>query len=338
MAQPQKAQATPDFIPYHPDGDVPDFIPLNANSHTPIVPPKVTVPGEGLMHSLGSSLGLTDQSSPLDDIKQHPIESAIDAIGGPAVPALRGAFQGAKRSAGELIDAGRDALNGNSAGAAYHGIKSIPMIGPGMDKAASQYADKDYLGEAGTLLGTAAQAAPAVLGGIDAVAPQRGLLGQIPSSSRAISKFQSLDNDLANQPVPLKSALQPLQRATELGARGGTLPKAASDLLTRSQSPIDMTYPEIRDYQSNLSDLSRDAQGSMNRKMLGQIGRLNKGLYGDIFDAASSAGRGEDYAQAMKEFRQAAQLKDLAKKTVKAGAKYALPAGGVGALAYRYLK
>jgi hypothetical protein len=98
-----------------------------------------------------------------------------------------------------------------------------------------------------------------------------------------------------------------------------------------------MSYPEIRDYQSNLSDLSRTAKDSLNGKMLGQIGKLKSGLYNDVFDAASQAGRGEDYAQAMKEFRQASQLKSALKKSA-----IPLAVGGASAVAgpsaVKYLK
>jgi hypothetical protein len=149
-------------------------------------------------------------------------------------------------------------------------------------------------------------------------------INAIPSAKHAGKIFESLGEELATHPVPLTDqTLQPLQRATELGARGGTLPKPVSDLLTRSQGLEPMSYPEIRDYQSNLSDLSRSAKDSLNGKMLGQIGKLKGGLYGDIYNAASEVGRGDDYAQAMKEFRQASQLKDMATKT----AKVAVPAG-----------
>lgn len=162
----------------------------------------------------------------------------------------------------------------------------------------------------------------------------------IPSTKHAGELFSSLEEALANHPVPLNQTLNPLQRATELGARGGTLPKAASDLLTRSQGIEPMNYPEIRDYQSNLSDLSRDAKGSMNGKMLGQIGKVNKGIYGDITSALEPVGLSDDYANAMKEFRQASQLKDM----VSRGGKYAghaiAGAAGAGGLyeAYKALK
>lgn len=162
----------------------------------------------------------------------------------------------------------------------------------------------------------------------------------VPQMSRAGAKFESLSKDLANHPVPLNATLKPLQRVTELGVRGGTLPKPASDLLTRSQAIEPMNYPEIRDYHSNMSDLSRDAMGSMNGKMSSQIGKVNKGLYSDTYDALKPVGRSEDFASAMSEFRKAARMRDVATLAKDKIIKYAVPAAvGAGGLeAYNLLK
>lgn len=298
--------------------------------------------------ALGDSFGL--DANPTNRSIGDAVKTGIE---GPAAPVIRSAYQGAKRIGGELVDAGKDALNSNIAGAASHTIKSIPIIGPGMDKMADYAADngatgKDYLRDLkatvtspeamATGLGTAIQAAP--IAADASVGLGRDIASIVPTRAKAGAIFESLNKDLADHPIPLKSAIAPLQRVTELGARGGTLPKAASDLLTRSQSPIDMTFPEIRDYQSNLSDLSRDAKGSMNGKMLGEIGKLNKGIYSDVFDAADTVGRGEDYAKAMKTYRQAAQLNDYLKTAQTAIGKAAIPAlaGAGGYKAYQVMK
>jgi hypothetical protein len=191
-------------------------------------------------------------------------------------------------------------------------------------------------GTLGTIGGLAESATipSLVMGGPAATAA----IDAIPSASHAGKIFESLGEELANHSVPLtESTLKPLQRATELGARGGTLPKPVSDLLTRSQGLEPMSYPEIRDYQSNLSDLSRDAQGSMNGKMMGQIGQLKSGLFNDIYNSAAEVGRGDDYAQAMKEFRQASQLKSAAKKVGKAAVAGAAGAAGLEGI-HRFLQ
>ena len=101
----------------------------------------------------------------------------------------------------------------------------------------------------------------------------------------------------------------------------------------RSQSPINMTFPEARDYQGSLSDLSQSDKMAMNRRMRGGVSQLNKGLFSDIHDAAASAGRGDDYARAMRDYRMAAGINN----GIKTAGKAAGTAAGLGG-AYRLYK
>lgn len=333
---------------------------------TPVTTPPPTPPNEGFFHSLGSSLGITPESSQagLDEFKAHPIETGLkNLVGGPALPVLEGAYQGVKRIGGELIDAGKDAFSGNGAGALRHGIRAIPLIGPGEDKAAEQSANGDTAGAAGTIFGTALQAAPAILGGVDAVAPNRGLIAPIPSTARAVAKFNSLKSDLANLPITPTNSAGPLNDMLTLGRQGGgAVPVPARQLAARigegaprsvpilrqmqndlngtsdaQAVPSPVLYPEARNFQHGLSTLSREDSDALGGPMKGGLKQLNKGIYKDIYDATSSVGRGEDYADAMREFRQAAQLKDVAKK-VGAGLGGAVVASTVGPPVYRFLK
>jgi hypothetical protein len=177
------------------------------------------------------------------------------------------------------------------------------------------------IGQVGTggILGDAASGA---LKGVGAA------VDAIPSTTRAGANFESLNSDLANTPVPLNATLKPLQRITEIGERGSTLPTAVSKLLQRSQGIADMTFPEARDFQSSLSDLSATDKMAMGGRVSGGLKQLSKALYTDIQDAAENAGRGDDYAQAMKEYRQASGLKDMAKSAGKLAMK---GAGAYGA-------
>ena len=161
-----------------------------------------------------------------------------------------------------------------------------------------------------------------------ALKPIMGAADAIPSTARAGANFESLNNDLAQTPVPLNATLKPLQRITEIGERGSTLPTAVSKLLQRSQGIADMTFPEARDFQSSLSDLSATDKMAMGGRVSGGLKQLSKALYTDIQDAAENAGRGDDYAQAMKEYRQASGLKDMAKSAGKLAIK---GAGAYGA-------
>jgi hypothetical protein len=191
----------------------------------------------------------------------------------------------------------------------------------------------------GALIGESGLAAPKAIAAVpDAV---QSAVDAIPSRANAASVFNDLNTKLATQPVPLSDTVAPLQRATEIGVRGGSLPKPISDLLTRSQSPVPMTFPEARDYQMSLTDLSREQQASLTPRMKAQVAQVNQGLFNDIHAAAESAqpGLGSDFANAMKEYRQASQVKNA----IDAAKKIALPvaataiAGGGGALALRYL-
>jgi hypothetical protein len=159
----------------------------------------------------------------------------------------------------------------------------------------------------------------------------------VPRIGRAGEMFNSLNTDLADTPVPLIRAAQPLQRVTEIGERGSTLPTSVNKLLLRSQMTEPMTFPEARDYQGSLSDLSASDKLAMNGRVRGGVAQLNKGLYGDVFDAANKAGRGEDYANAMKEYRQAAQIRNGLKTAGKIAIGGAV-AGGIGAPVYQFLK
>jgi hypothetical protein len=184
----------------------------------------------------------------------------------------------------------------------------------------------------GTLLGEGAG---------EAIGAGAEALPSLPSRANAASVFNDLNTKLADQPVPLSDTLAPLQRATEIGVRGGSLPKPISDLLTRSQATEPMTFPEARDYQMSLTDLSREQQASLTPRMRSQVAQVNQGLFNDIHAAAESAqpGLGSDFADAMKEYRQASQVKNA----IDAAKKIALPvaataiAGASGGLALRYL-
>ena len=69
----------------------------------------------------------------------------------------------------------------------------------------------------------------------------------LPSRARAGQTFESLNRDLAEQPVTLKHTVAPLQRVTEIGERGSSLPTPVTKLLQRSQAIEPMTFPEARD-------------------------------------------------------------------------------------------
>lgn len=140
----------------------PAFDPSAGFSADSGTPPKAEP--EGFWHSLGAQFGVTPEAAQqkVAEFKAHPLLSSI-----PGADIVKGLIRQVQQTGGELSQAYQQAKQGNAASAAVHAIQAVPIVGPAMSKAADQYADKDYLGEAGTLTGAAAGAAPIVAGGVE---------------------------------------------------------------------------------------------------------------------------------------------------------------------------
>jgi len=276
-----------------------------ANTDAPTQP-------QGAMSSFGEASGL----SGLKNLFTHPIDTLSK------VP--EGLINEGERVGSQLKEAW-NTPNNQPMKALDRTLYATPFVGSSLKKADEQAASGNYKGAAGTGLGAVTNIATLGAGG--------GLMKDaLPNAGRAGDLFESLNKDLANTPVPLKATLKPLQRITEIGERGSSLPTAVSKLLQRSQGIADMTFPEARDFQSSLSDLSATDKMAMGGRVSGGLKQLSKALYSDLQDAAESAGRGEDYAQAMKEYRQASGLKDTVKTAGKLALKGAGMYGGYSAL------
>lgn len=265
---------------------------------------------QGALSSFGEASGL----SGLKDLVTHPINTLAK------IPA--GLVDEGGRVASQLKEAW-NTPNNEPMKAIDRTLYATPFFGSSLKKADEQAASGNIKGAVGTGLGT--------LGGIVAAGTGSGLAKEaIPSTAKAAGVFDMLNTELADHPVPLKATLKPLQRAAEVAARGGTLPKPLSDLLTRSQAIEPMTFPEIRDYQGALSDLSPADKMGMSGRMRGALSQVSKSLFSDIQDAAEEKGLGSDYADAMKEFRQGSRIKDTAKTAGKMAVKGAAGAVGLG--------
>lgn len=294
-------------------------------------------PQEGFLHSIGSQFGLTPEAGEArrQELLHHPVKTILKNLvdpGGVGEGTVRGVADYGKRLFSDAYDAGQSLAAHNPAQAGVDAIDAIPILGPAELKAADQYGEGNIGGAAGTVMGAAPQAALAIEGGVKAFGAEPHF---IPSRARAGETFNSLNTDLAKTEVPLKASLQPLQRATEIGGRGSTLPKPISDLLTRSQAIEPMTFPEARDYQGALSDLSASDKLALNGRMRGALAQLNKGLYEDIRTAAGD--RGPDFDVAMKEYRRASTLKGLIQTAKPYAIKGAAGAAGAG-IAYPFAK
>jgi hypothetical protein len=140
-----------------------------AAQHGATAPKQDAPTPEGFWHSLGAQFGLTPEAAQAvaQDTKDHPIKNLLWNALGPAGVAAKGLYDQAKQSGGEISQAVQAGKQGNAAGVVQHAVTAIPIVGPALSKGADQYADKNYAGEAGTLLGASAQAAPLVAGAIE---------------------------------------------------------------------------------------------------------------------------------------------------------------------------
>jgi hypothetical protein len=98
----------------------------------------------------------------------------------------------------------------------------------------------------------------------------------------------------------------------EQSQRGATLPSAVRKLIVRAVAkdgpPI--TYAEAKDFQSNISSLSASDRMALNPKMARLVGQLNGALKDSLESAADTQGKGEQFAQAMKEYHNAMTLQE----------------------------
>ena len=244
-------------------------------------------------------------------------------------------FQGAKRSGGELLEAGKSLFHGNPAEAAVHGINAVPVVGPALVNAAEKPdvgGTGSYLGDVksvykspsamGTLMGATAQLAPLVAGGADLAAPERPLLGEVPTRAKAGKLFDQAMEKAKDQPVRLSpGTMEPLERTQQLAMAGGKPFGTADKLFQRSQSINPLTYQEARDFSSNMS-LSPEEKMGLKRSMKYEVPRLSSGFNADVQQAANDAGVGDVHANAMKTYRRASMIRN----GLTGAAKYGIPA------------
>lgn len=296
---------------------------------------------EGFLHSLGSSLGVTPEAGQarMQEMVQHPIREGLKTlVGGPALPAAEGLYEGAKRSGGELINAVKSLRGGNPAEAAIDGIRAIPIVGPAIDKASDQYADQNYRGEAGTLLGASVQAAPIIAGAGSET-------NFIPSMERSGKILGDVQTAMQGRSVPLTPrTLMPLEQAQKLSEAGHGTVTSLDKLYGRSNQITPMDFEEARMRSSALGRLTGQDRLTGSDWLKAQAKQTGRGLRADTSDATAQVGMQPQFDSAMKEYERAARLNDAGQAIKGAIGKYAIPAmigagaAGTGYKIARYLK
>ena len=174
----------------------------------------------GFWENLGRSFGVgTDEAQ---QAQQHPILSTLESY--PPVAAALGAVHlgvGAGKALHSLI-------SGNPAQAGTDAINAVPLVGSAlqrMDAETTTHPGDSYLqqvkdtitpGNIGTAAGTAAQVAPALLGGLDAAVPVRPTIPTVANIASALSDAAKGSPDAAalkglNVSAKSKVALRTIQ-------------------------------------------------------------------------------------------------------------------------------
>lgn len=169
---------------------------------------------------------------------------------------------------------------------------------------------------------------------IQTILPMAAGAEQLPSTARAGKVFQSVMQDAKDVPVDMAHSGDALLRLHELRRAGSLPPRAANQLLERVTAPGKpaLTYKEGRDFYTGMGspsvfDRLRTAP-VVKREMTGVM----NGMRQDIGNAAASVGRGEDYENAMKEFRNAKRIQKIGAGAGAAALGYGAKAAGIGAV------
>jgi hypothetical protein len=167
----------------------------------------------------------------------------------------------------------------------------------------------------------------------------------IPSRAHAVSVLKDIESAAKDVPVSMSKTQHALEEFGQSVKTGGKNAPVMTKLTKRLEAPglpqagiapPNINFPEARDFYTNISRASakpgflrRAIESPMMPSFRMEAGGVRTALHGDLTDAAGTIGRGQDYADAIKEYAQNARLRGFLKK----GAMIAAPAaaGAVGA-------
>lgn len=172
---------------------------------------------------------------------------------------------------------------------------------------------------------TAGQGAGQALTALAGIGIGKGI-NAIPRASRAAAVLQRIRGSAANVPVdttPIQSAANEILTQSE---RGASMPSPVSKLLDRLSNPGKgpFNYPEAKDFQSNISNLSANEKMSLNSNQLRQVGDLNQALKSSLTKAAGTVGEGDNFVKAMSEYHRAMKLRGYSDAVIARGWKGAV--------------
>lgn len=184
--------------------------------------------------------------------------------------------------------------------------------------------------EGGNLIGTAGS----LLGGWEGTEAEPGaeeLFSRIPSQSRAAQTFNDIERQAADVPVTMDSTLPAMRKFRQTVETGGKnsptlrllnnrINPSTPRLIQAAEDRGPVMFPEARGFYSNLTKetappgfLRRAIESSRNPPFRFNAGQVREAMNQDLTDAAGTIGRGEDYANAMREYVNAARLRKVLK-------------------------
>jgi len=180
-------------------------------------------------------------------------------------------------------------------------------------------------------------------GGLEAATIPGGFMA--PEASEAIGRilpagrmrqagelFEQLEKGAGHVPVKTEAAGTTADAIRKLADSGGHEPKVISDFIRRvgdrEQSP--MTYTDLRRFYTNATRLSADESMKVTPAIKRMVGQFTQELGDAAHAAANSVGMGQKYNDAIRKYRNAAQMLELSKKVLKA-----VGTAAVGAAAYK---
>lgn len=303
------------------------------------MPIRVKVPGHGIVEfpdgtpqeEMAKALSsLTDAP----DVKTDPQRSWLDTAKDVAIGVGKGAAS-TVASLGEAAGQIRSPFN-PLAGKLSDAVDQL-YGKPGLSKAAFAAAD-----EATTATNTPQRVGKVLEGAAELALPvgagAKAAVEAIPSTARAGAAFKDVMGAARAIPVNTEAPGQVGLRIMQLAERGGgSLPRPVSQFLQRITHPdkAPIAYEEARDFASGISRLSANEFQRMTPAVAREVAGLRVTLNKAVAEAASKAGKGAEYSQAMKEYAKAMKLKtaidDIAGAAKKA-VPYGLATGAVGAV------
>jgi hypothetical protein len=165
----------------------------------------------------------------------------------------------------------------------------------------------------------------------------------IPSAEKAGQTFQELKGAIGNHTVAvtdrMADTLSEIKSAVDTGS---TLPSVINKFVTRiadtDEGPL--TYKEARQFYSNVSDLSASEKMASKGKDLRLINMFKYALGDSISQTADSAGRLQDYQQAMSQYSSAKKIENAVETAKEIATKAGITAatGAAGYAGYRAIR